>query len=142
MSGTPLLHAAAEKTAFLQSIDKSNGTKMLNYIMKHSFLAVVALGSLALAPTSRAADSATGSDDMVAKLTAAFDKLDKNADGAVSKEEFMNRKRFKDNPEAAEKASKVFTKLDTNADGALSKDEFVNRGSKGGKTAGGAEGGE
>jgi len=115
---------------------------MNNNTMKTSYIAVMALGLFALALTSRAADPAAGSDDMVAKRTAAFNKLDKNADGTVSKEEFMNRKRFKDNPEATEKASKAFAKLDTNADGALSKDEFVNRGSKGGKTAGDGEGGE
>lgn len=110
--------------------------------MKTSYIAVTALGLFALAPTSRAADPAGGSDDMVAKLTAAFNKLDKNADGTVSKDEFLNRKRFKDNPEASEKASKAFTKLDTKADGAVSKDEFVSRGGKGGKAAGGGEDGE
>jgi len=115
---------------------------MNNNTMKTSHIAVMALGLLALAPTSRAADPVAGSDDMVAKLTAAFNKLDKNADGTVSKEEFMNRKRFKDNPEATEKASKAFAKLDTNADGTVSKDEFVNRRSKTGKAPNGGEGGE
>ena len=118
---------------------------MLYFTMKFTFIAsvsLVSLVSLALAPTSRAADPVAGSDDKVAKRTAQFDKLDKNSDGVLSKEEFMNRKAIKDNPAASEKYSKAFTKLDTNADGTLSKDEFVSSLNKGGKAAGGGEGGE
>ena len=115
---------------------------MLYFTMKFTFIASVSLVSLALAPTSRAADPVPGSDDKVAKRTAQFDKLDKNSDGVLSKEEFMNRKAIKDNPAASEKYSKAFTKFDTNADGKISKDEFLSSRNKGDKAAGGGEGGE
>lgn len=51
-----------------------------------------------------------------------FKKLDKDANGSVSKEEFLASPAAKKD-EA--KATERFTKLDKNADGSLSKEEFT-----------------
>lgn len=48
-------------------------------------------------------------------------KLDKNSDGAVSKDEFMASKMAQKNPE---KAAKRFTKMDADANGSLNLDEL------------------
>lgn len=110
--------------------------------MKNSLLIVTLLGSLTIIPAARSADPAPGTEEKAARRAAQFPKLDKNADGSLSKEEFLDRKSLKENPAAAEKAAKAFAKYDSNGDGALSKDEFTQGGQKGGKAAGGEESGE
>ena len=52
----------------------------------------------------------------------AFKKLDTNADGKLTCEEFCAR--VKDKPEAKAKMEKVFKAKDKNGDGSLSLDEF------------------
>ena len=104
--------------------------------MKNSLLAATLLGSLTLIPAARSADPAPGTDEKAAKRAAQFPKLDKNGDSSLSKEEFLDRKGLKENPDAAEKASKAFAKHDSNGDGSLSKDEFTQGGQKGGKESG------
>jgi Ca2+-binding EF-hand superfamily protein len=108
--------------------------------MKNSLLAATLLGSITFVAVARSADPASGTDDKAAKRAAQFPKLDKNADGALSKEEFLDRKSLKDDPGAAEKAYKTFVKYDSNGDGALSQEKFVGRGGKGGTAADGEEG--
>ena len=108
--------------------------------MRNSLLAATLLGSLTLVPAAQSADPPAGSDEKAAKRAALFPKLDKNGDGSLSKEEFVDRKGLKENPDAAEKASKTFAKHDSNGDGSLSEEEFVGGG--GGKGAGGEESSE
>ena len=60
-----------------------------------------------------------------------FKKLDANADGSVSKDEFMAGPRAKQDPA---KGGEHFTRMDTDKDGKLSKEEFAKRPEgKGGK---------
>lgn len=69
----------------------------------------------------------------------AFAKLDKNSDGAVSKEEFMASKKAQKDPE---KAAKKFGKMDTDTNGSLSLDEFKAGAAKKSEGAGKAGEGE
>jgi Ca2+-binding EF-hand superfamily protein len=97
---------------------------------------VAVLGSLALGPLSHSAEPAAN-DEGTKKSNRAvqFGKLDKNADGSLSKDEFMDRPSVKSDPASAEKVAKVFSKMDANGDGVLSKDEFVHAGKNGGSQA-------
>jgi Ca2+-binding EF-hand superfamily protein len=52
-----------------------------------------------------------------------FERLDKNKDGSISKEEFMARAK-KDEQKA--RLEKQFTRLDKDKNGSISKEEFVN----------------
>lgn len=96
------------------------------------------LGSLALVSLSHSAEPAAN-DEGTKKSNRAvqFGKLDKNADGSLSKDEFMDRPSIKSDPASAEKAAKAFSKMDANGDGVLSKEEFVHAGKKGGGEANG-----
>lgn len=53
---------------------------------------------------------------------AVFKKLDANADGAVSKDEFLAGPRAKQDPA---KAGEHFSRIDKDSDGKLSKEEFT-----------------
>lgn len=71
--------------------------------------------------------------DIAEKKAKRFDAMDKNADGNVSKDEFMATKKNQEDPE---RAGKVFAKLDKDANGILSKEEFLSGPDKGKKRAG------
>lgn len=77
--------------------------------------------------------------DIAEKRAKKFDKMDKNADGSLSKDEFMA---FPKNQQDPERAAKVFAKADKDANNALSKEEFTSAGGKkgkGGEKSGAAE---
>jgi hypothetical protein len=81
----------------------------------------------------RAGEAGTAQPDMAEKRAAQFTRLDKNADGALTKEEFMATKAAEKKPE---QAAKVFARRDKDGNGSLSKEEFVGNPAK--KPAGGA----
>lgn len=56
----------------------------------------------------------------------AFKRMDKNADGKLSQEEFLGKR----TGEAADKAKQAFARLDKDKDGSLSLEEFKARGKK------------
>jgi Ca2+-binding EF-hand superfamily protein len=86
--------------------------------MNHIRTALVVVATSALLLPARAEEGAEKSKPDPAK---AFAKVDTNADGAVTKEEFMaSPKAQKD----TEKAAKKFTKMDADANGSVSLDEF------------------
>ena len=86
--------------------------------MKPTTIALAVLATSALMLPCRAQEAA---DKPKRTPEEAFAKLDKNSDGAVSKEEFMASKKAQKDPE---KAAKKFGKMDTDANGSLSLDEF------------------
>ena len=55
--------------------------------------------------------------------SAQFDKLDKDKNGSLSKEEFMARAKT---DEQKKRMETQFTRLDKDKDGSISKEEFVN----------------
>jgi len=78
--------------------------------------------------------------DIAEKRAKQFDKLDKNADGSLSKDEFMAAPKNQADPE---KGGRVFARKDKDANNALSKEEFTSAGGKkgkGGEKSGAAEG--
>jgi hypothetical protein len=86
--------------------------------MKYFLLATAVLAASALLMPARAEEGAEKPKPDPAK---AFAKIDTNADGTATKEEFMaSPKAQKD----TEKAAKRFGKMDTDANGSLSLDEF------------------
>jgi hypothetical protein len=86
--------------------------------MKYFLLATAVLATSALLLPARAEEGAEKPKPDPAK---AFAKIDTNADGTATKEEFMaTPKAQKD----AEKAAKRFTKMDADANGSVSLDEF------------------
>ena len=107
--------------------------------MKHFLLATAVLASSALLLPARAEE---GADKPKADPAKAFAKVDANADGAATKEEFMATPKAQKDPE---KAAKKFTKMDTDANGSLSLDEFKawaqkpKDGNKEGKSSGSSE---
>jgi Ca2+-binding EF-hand superfamily protein len=104
--------------------------------MKLILSVTAVLGSLALGSLSHSAEPAANDEDTKKGNRAVqFGKLDKNADGSLSKDEFMDRPSLKGDPASAEKAAKAFSKMDANGDGVLSKEEFVHAGQKGGGQA-------
>lgn len=100
---------------------------------------ITATALLGLAPVVLHAGEEPAAD-MAEKRASKFDKLDKNADGSLSKDEFMAAPNNQQNPE---RAAKAFAKMDQDANNALSKEEFVSAGnkkSKGGEQSGAADG--
>ena len=86
--------------------------------MKLTTIALAVLATSALMVPCRAQEAP---DKPKRTPEEAFAKLDKNSDGAVSKEEFMASKKAQKDPE---KAAKKFGKMDADANGSLSLDEF------------------
>ena len=86
--------------------------------MKHFLLATTVLATSALLLPAHAEE---GADKPKPDPAKAFAKVDANADGAATKEEFMATPKAQKDPE---KAAKKFTKMDTDANGSLSLDEF------------------
>ena len=86
--------------------------------MKSPAIALAVLATSALMVPCRAQEAP---DKPKRTPEEAFAKLDKNSDGAVSKEEFMASKKAQKDPE---KAAKKFGKMDTDANGSVSLDEF------------------
>jgi Ca2+-binding EF-hand superfamily protein len=85
------------------------------------FLVVLALST----PLVAAEDPAAPKVDPE-KLSKVFEKLDANADGKLSKDEFkgladLGQGKLKDKPEVI---AKLFERLDANKDGSLTLDEF------------------
>jgi hypothetical protein len=87
--------------------------------MKISSILVALLASVSLAV---AADEAKPKAKAKVDPAAAFAKMDKNADGKLSKEEFVGTP--KDDAAKAKKEAQ-FTAKDTDKDGFLSKEEFL-----------------
>jgi hypothetical protein len=98
---------------------------------------ITATSLIALAPVALRAGEEPAAD-RAEKRAKAFDAMDKNADGNLSKDEFMATKKNQEDPE---RAGKVFAKLDKDANGILSKEEFVSGPDKGKKKAGASDGG-
>ena len=71
--------------------------------------------------------------DPAARAEAMMKKLDKDADGKISKEEFAASPMGKKMTEkgGAEAVDKAFGRMDANKDGSLTKDELGKRGGKG-----------
>jgi hypothetical protein len=86
--------------------------------MKYFLLATAVLATSALLLPARAEEGAEKTKPDPAK---AFAKIDTNADGTATKEEFMASPKAQKDPE---KAAKRFGKMDTDANGSLSLDEF------------------
>jgi hypothetical protein len=107
--------------------------------MKCFLLATAVLATSALLMPARAEEGAEKPKPDPAK---AFAKIDANADGAATKEEFMATPKAQKDPE---KAAKKFTNMDTDANGSLSLDEFKawaqkpKDGNKEGKSSGSSE---
>jgi hypothetical protein len=98
---------------------------------------ILALSAVAgLAPVAAPADEGSGNDVTTIRAQR-FDALDKNADGSLSMDEFMDRKSSQANPE---QSTKAFGKMDKDSNGSLNKEEFVNV-SKPGKTGDSADSG-
>lgn len=88
------------------------------------------LAILALAATVNAADDAKKPADGAKKKAnpeEAFKRLDKDANGSVSKEEYLASPQAKKD---AAKAEKSFTAKDKDANGSLTKEEFTAMGKK------------
>ena len=85
---------------------------------------ITLLSVVALAATVTAAEGDAKKPEGKGKgdPAAAFAKLDKNGDGKVSKEEYMDSAAAKKD---AAKAGESFAKRDKNGDGSLSKEEFI-----------------
>ena len=86
--------------------------------MKHIRIALVVVATSALLLPARAEE---GADNPKPDPAKAFAKVDANADGTATKEEFMATPKAQKDPE---KAAKRFTKMDTDTNGSLSLDEF------------------
>ena len=86
-----------------------------------------ALGAPAKSPASTAAATPGTPANAKQDRHAMFDRRDKNHDGRLSLEEFLDGQ-----PDPAE-APKRFPTFDTNKDGFLSREEFVNSGGQGPK---------
>ena len=86
--------------------------------MKYACLAIAALATSALLLPARAEE---GTDKPKPDPAKAFAKVDANADGTATKEEFMATPKAQKDPE---KAAKRFTKMDADANGSVSLDEF------------------
>lgn len=95
--------------------------------MKISSILVALLASLSLAV---AADEAKPKAKAKVDPAAAFAKMDKNADGKLSKDEFLAS--AKDDAAKAKKEQQ-FTAKDTDKDGFVSKEEFLAKPAKKGK---------
>lgn len=102
---------------------------------------IISLGATCaiLLSTHSALQAQDSSKDAKAKKrAAAFERMDTNSDGSLSKDEFMTTKGAKENPEAA---GKNFASMDKDGNGSLSKEEFT-KAPGGGKKAEGKKGKE
>ncbi len=89
-----------------------------------SLAAVLALTvSLQAADEKKPADAAAGAKPKM-DPAAAFAKKDTNADGKLSKDEFMAKQKD------AAKAETMFTAKDKDKDGSVSKEEYMAKGGK------------
>lgn len=102
--------------------------------MKYFLLATAVLATSALLLPAHAEE---GTDKPKPDPAKAFAKIDTNADGTATKEEFMASPKAQKDPE---KAAKKFGKMDTDANGSLSLDEF--KAAKKAKEAKSSEGSE
>ena len=85
---------------------------------------VIAIATTLLGWIPAALQAAENADaDGAAARAKQFDALDKNADGSLSRDEFMAARKSVEDPE---RAAKVFAIRDTDGNGSLSKEEFVN----------------
>lgn len=82
---------------------------------------LVTTAIVGLAPV--AAPASEGAENDIATIRAKrFDALDKNADGSLSMDEFMDRKSSQANPE---QSAKAFGKMGKDTNGSLSRGEFI-----------------
>jgi hypothetical protein len=95
--------------------------------MKHIRIALVVVATSAFLLPARAEE---GADKPKPDPAKAFAKVDANADGTATKEEFMASPRGQKDPE---KAAKKFTRMDADANGSVTLDEFKASASKQGK---------
>ena len=54
-----------------------------------------------------------------------FERLDKNNDNSLSKEEFMSRGKKSPTPEMKQRMEKAFSRIDKDKNGSISKEEFT-----------------
>jgi hypothetical protein len=90
--------------------------------MKNHTLTLTLTTLLLTAASLHAGETGATKPDMAEKRAAQFDRLDKNTDGALTKEEFMATKSGKSKPQ---QAAKAFARLDKDGNGSVSKDEFI-----------------
>lgn len=84
--------------------------------MKHTCIAILATSALLLPAWAE-----EGADKPKPDPAKVFAKMDTNADGKLSKDEFMALPKRQKDPV---KGAKKFTKLDTDANGSLTFDEY------------------
>jgi hypothetical protein len=98
------------------SCPELKNTPSMKFILTLTALALAASTALAADPAKKSEGKAKRDPE------ALFKKLDVNADGAVTKEEWEASRAAKKD---AERAAKAFTTKDKDADGKLTKEEFT-----------------
>jgi Ca2+-binding EF-hand superfamily protein len=89
-----------------------------------SFATVLALAGV-LVLSADAADQAQEKKKKKIDVNALFQRLDKDNDNKLSKDEFTKLGDVSGKAKVAAKTDKLFSRLDTNGDNSLSRDEFA-----------------
>jgi hypothetical protein len=118
----PLARLRCTGAGEFQQLEKEHKTHPMKVILTLAALFVSASLALSADEPKKPGEGKGGKDGKRPNPEEFFKKLDTNADGSLSKDEYLANPRAKQDPA---KGAENFTKMDKDSDGKLTKEEFA-----------------